>query len=607
MVPLSRPPPSTRPTNAQRFTPVLILTVIQGPDKGRVFELPDDEPQMVGRTSESLAMSDTTVSRRHAELTPDAGEWFIRDLGSQNGTWVNGERIAGTVRLTPGDQVRVGSTLLVFGRTGAKSDMSVKFVGPGILDTQVERRLASNEDSMILAEPEPRSAAIEHLQVIYRLTSLTSQAVDRDKLLAAVMELIFNEFKPDRGFIVFTDEPPTHENNNNSNQPTSSTTTKREKSQIELRPEVVRYSPRLTDKSERDIHVSRTIIQHVVRRGEGVLSSNAMSDPRFAAGESVHRFRIRSAICSPIAFRDRTFGAIYVDSSIANYTFTPEQLALMNAIGRHTGLALANAEAYAKRMHTERLAAIGQTVASLSHSIKNILQGLRGGADIVEMGLKKQDFAIARGGWDILRRNLDRIMDLTMNMLAYSRQRRVEPEITKVGPLIEEAVSLLHDAAERKGVACLVDVDPECPPVPLDAHLMHQALVNLIANAIEAVPARTGSVTVLAEYEHESQVFPGRPMLRISVIDNGPGIEPSRQTRIFEPFHTSKGLGGTGLGLAVTKRVATDHAGRIRVQSTPPNGAAFIIEIPADLTGASDPSATTEPRKASGDEYLLNY
>ena len=85
------------------------------------------------------------------------------------------------------------------------------------------------------------------------------------------------------------------------------------------------------------------------------------------------------------------------DSSIANYTFTPEQLALMNAIGQHTGLAMANAEANLEHLQTERLATIGQTVASLSHSIKNIIQGLRGGADVVEMG-----HARTLRGYDIL-------------------------------------------------------------------------------------------------------------------------------------------------------------------------------------------------------------
>ncbi len=128
------------------------------------------------------------------------------------------------------------------------------------------------------------------------------------------------------------------------------------------------------------IHVPRTILQHVLRKHEGVLASNAMTDPRFASGDSVQRMHVRSAICAPIRYRERVMGAIYIDSSVANYTFTAEQLALLNAVGAHTALALANHELVTQQLQTERLAAIGETVATLSHSIKNILQGLKGGA-----------------------------------------------------------------------------------------------------------------------------------------------------------------------------------------------------------------------------------
>ena len=364
---------------------VLILTVLQGPDKGRKFQLPPNQPQLVGRSSEALPLSDSTVSRRHAELTPDDGEWYLRDLSSQNGTYVNGVQITERTRLRLGDQIRTGASLFVFGRAEAGEELDlIRIVQPSHIDTTIERTLGSNDDSVIMSEPEPRSAAVHHLRVIYHLTALTSQYTSRDELLQAVMELVFTEFRPERGFIMLaTDVPSSH-----------SPASPPDPINTDFVPVVIKHRTPPKDKSVARIHVSRTIIQHALRNSEGVLSSNAMTDPRFAKGDSVQQLHIRSALCSPIEFGDRKFGAIYVDSSIANYTFTPEQLALLNAIGRHTGLALANAEAYAKKLATERLAAIGETVAILSHSIKNILQGLRGGADVVEMGLKKDDLKI---------------------------------------------------------------------------------------------------------------------------------------------------------------------------------------------------------------------
>ncbi|MBX3385692.1 MAG: FHA domain-containing protein [Phycisphaeraceae bacterium] len=574
---------------------MLLLSVIQGPDKGRTFQLPADEPQLIGRSSEALPLSDNTVSRRHAELTPDRGEWFVRDLNSQNGTHVNGVAIRERTKLRPGDQVRCGSTLFVFGGgepLDQREDLDlVRVLQPDQIDAEIERTLASNDDSVIMAEPEPRAAALHQLQLIYQLTALTTTLTDRDALLTAVLELVFNEFKPERGFIVLADTP--------ADAPPA-TPLPAQFPLPEFRTAVVRHRTPPKDRKDARIHVSRTILQHAFRSGEGVLSSNAMSDPRFAKGDSVQQFKIRSALCSPIEFQNRRFGAIYIDSSIANYTFTQDQLSLLNAIARHTGLALANAEAYAKKLQTERLAAVGETVASLSHSIKNILQGLRGGADVVDMGLTKEDLKVARGGWTILKRNVDRIMGLTLNMLAYSRQRTIEAELTPITPLLEECAQLLSDQCAARQIAMILDADPEIPPIPLDAALMHQAVVNLLVNAVEAVEPAKGAVTIRASYLPATNPAE-RSAVRIDVIDNGPGIAPDRHARIFQPFQTTKGLRGTGLGLAVTKRIIEEHAGSIYLRSAEGRGATFTVLLPAD---APDDGRTIDPSDTAGVQPL---
>jgi two-component system NtrC family sensor kinase len=554
---------------------VLLLSVIQGPDKGRRFELPDHEPQLIGRSSESLYLGDNTISRRHAELTPNAGRWYIRDLQSQNGTFVNGVRIRERTLLRPGDQVRTGATLFLFGAAEAGDPGLIHLVRPGELEYEIERTLASNEDSVVLAEPEPAAAAVEHLRILYDLMVLTTTETDRQRLLEGVMDLVFQEMKPERGFVMLLEDVP----------------------EPALRPAVIRYATLPAERAEATIHVSRTILQHVIRRAEGVLSSNAMHDPRFAAGDSVQQFRIRSAICAPIRFRERTRGAIYIDTSLANYTFTEQQLALMNAIGRHTGLVLANADLYAQKLQSERLAAIGETVASLAHSIRNILQGLKGGADVVEMGLRRDELALARSGWDILKRNLDRIAGLSTNMLAFGRQRHPELELARIGPIVEDCAQLLESLAAARRAALIIDVDAEMPPVPIDASLIHQALMNLMTNALEAVPAETGAVTVRASFHASGARGEGSPAVaEIMVIDNGPGMSREARARLFEPFRTTKGTRGTGLGLAVTKRIVEEHGGRVHVQSDAGRGATFRVVLPAERPRVGDPSDTATDR-----------
>ena len=90
---------------------MLVLEVIEGPDLGGVFPLPQDEPQLIGRSSEALPLADPTISRRHAELTPDEGKWYLRDLESANGTYLNGRLLTERVALRVGDEVGCGATL----------------------------------------------------------------------------------------------------------------------------------------------------------------------------------------------------------------------------------------------------------------------------------------------------------------------------------------------------------------------------------------------------------------------------------------------------------------------------------------------------------------
>lgn len=552
------------------------LTVIRGPDEGKEFPLPTGEPQLIGRSSEALPITDNTVSRRHAELTPDGSVWYISDLKSNNGTRVNGVAIKSRIRLEPGDEISVGITTLLFGISPDERKFSPVLLTDGDeQEIDVELTMPSSGDSYIGEGVDPAEVAADHLRVIYALTAITARIVDKRQLLDAVMVLIFNEFMPERGVIMIpgaTKESP-------------------------MVPGIIRYATPPTDEDAARIHVSTTILKAAMD-GDGVLSTNAMQDPRFASGDSVQQYQIRSAICSPITFGDQVFGAIYIDSSTVHHAFTREQLALLNAIGQHTGLALANADEHLKRVNSERMAAIGETVASLSHSIKNILQGLKGGADVVEIGLHKGDLDISRNGWGILRRNLDRIASLTMNMLTFSRKLQLQLEMTQINKLARDCAQLLENVCAEKGVALIVDADPEMPPISVDPSLIHQAIMNLVSNAIEAVEPETGAVTVRVSF-NESRPDKSRagvvlrPTVVISVIDNGPGISQDRLAWIFEPFNTTKGLKGTGLGLAVTKRIAYEHMGRIRVESTPGAGTVFKVILPADLDAQMDPSATS--------------
>jgi len=557
-----------RPVTDRTYdSPVLVLHVLQGPDRGKHFELPQNEPQMIGRSSESLPLTDTTVSRRHAELTPDGGKWFLRDLESANGTFINGELIHGRIELSPGDQVRCGDTLFLFNVSpeDERADI-ISLLDNDTIDTTIEgQQHVSGYPAPAAPSADGRQSAAAHLKLIYEMTALAARCADPSELLNRVMDLVFRELNPERGFILLQ--------RGAGDRPT---------------PAVVRYASKPRMRDDGRIPVSRTIVEHTLAHRQGVLSTNAMSDKRFEAGDSVQAYGIRSAICVPMVHGERIYGVIHVDSSLSHFTFTEAQLRLMTAIGQHAGMALTTADLIHDRLRTERLAAVGETVASLSHSIKNILQGLRGGTDAVELALDRSSMEMAREAWPIVSRNIDRIYALTLNMLAYSKPRSLDIELRDVRPLIEEVVRLFESSLERKQVGVLVDVADDVPPVPMDEGVIHQVLTNLLSNALDAVPQGKGVVSVRAEFDA------GDCEARIEVIDNGQGIPAERLESIFQPFSTTKGARGTGLGLAVSRKLVEEHGGRLEVCSSAGKGTTFSIILPTDR-GDLDAADTRQP------------
>ena len=574
--------------------------VLQGPDKGRRFELPDT-PTLVGRDSRQLPLSDNTVSRRHAELVPGDEAWTLRDLGSSNGTYINGLRVTNRYQLKLGDQIRVGRTLMVFGAQPGVSRASggdVNLAGEEAgLDAAIMHTVPSNDDSMVLAVPEPAAAAMSNLKILYQLGATLGSSFDIDQVIEVVMDLVFEHVKADRGIILLSDEKTT-----------------------ELVPKVVRTREEQENKEhlaaagkkddtaaginleapppDQKITASRTIINHVMEAGEGVLSSNAMNDKRFSAGKSVHAMSIRSALCVPIKARkldgkggDEIMGVIYIDSSARNYTYAPDQLRLLTAIGLQAGLAIQNAKLYRQGLQAERLAAIGETTAALSHSIKNILQALRGGADVVEMGIRGNNLIQITKGWRIAERNLQKIYNLTMNLLAFSKPR--EPRLEPINPrvLINDCVELIAAAANEKGVMVVADVDPDHPAIPIDPDGMHQVLMNLLSNALDAVEPQRGLIRVVGHYDADNKASV------IEVIDNGVGIPPSMMKHMFELFHSTKGNRGTGLGLAVAKKIVDEHEGSITAKSAQGEGTSFVVRLPVYHVNVGDASMTHGPMR----------
>jgi len=553
---------------------VATLHVLQGPDKGRTYQTPD-EPAVIGRSSDQIHLSDQTASRRHAEIRPDNGSWLLLDLNSSNGTYLNGQRVISPTPLRHGDQIKVGSTLLVF--TGQEHVGA--FSGPDRIADLVEfdpsatkgessilTSVDASEESVILQPPETADAVVAW-NVVYKIAEAIGAIESVEAFLERVTDVLFENLIVDHLVLLMGADEGS-----------------------KLTPQVVRYRSR--DKERRPkIVTSRTIIGHVLKTKEGVLCANAMTDDRFTGEskqDSIHRLGLRSIICVPIIARDKIHGVFHLDCSMSHHTYTQEQLRLAVAIGRLAGMAIENQRLLESRVRTERLAAAGEAVAYLSHHIRNIVQGMQGGAEVVELGMKRQTADAIQSGWAMVRRNLDRIYVLAMNMLTFSKERQPKIESAQLNKIVEDVIALVQSRGDEHGVMILTELD-EMPAIPLDPEGMHQVAHNIIVNAVEAAPPSGGRVNISTKYQ------PKDARVTLSIGDNGPGIPPEDRGRIFDAFYSSKGHGGTGLGLAAAKKIVSELNGVIEVESTLGEGTTFHVKLPAVHVRLADSDKTHGP------------
>ena len=562
------------------------LFVIQGRNRGSRYDLTNHEGAMsIGRESGNFVqLDDNEVSRRHAEIRRVGETFVVGDLKSSNGTWLNSRKIE-RAELSSGDQIQVGRTILVYARDGAEVPAAslVEIVPPSNA-AEGSRIVRTAREADVGGGPLPDDTqnrwlarARSNLQVMYRTALAVSHTLDIDELLGRILQLVFEWVEADRGCIMLLD------------------------------PE----SKQLRTKARRDrrvgeatsMAISRTILDYVLDRGEGVITSDAQDDDRFSGGNSVVRTGVREAICVPMQGRYGTVGVIYVDTTIplgdaierGQRLFTDEHLKLLIAIGHQAALAVEDTTYYSAMVQSERLAAVGQTIATLSHHIKNILQGIRGGSYLVDMGLENGDLAVIRKGWDIVNRNQNKISSLVMDMLSFSKEREPDPVPSDIAALITDIVETVQQRADEIGATLEWEPPADMPQLLFDPEALSRAILNVVTNALDAVEGRSSakvSLRVACDTEGER--------VRITVIDNGEGMSPETIAEIFNLFVSTKGARGTGLGLTVSRKILREHGGDIRVSSAPGAGSTFVLEFPLrtgdDRQPDSSPdSPATEP------------
>lgn len=510
----------------------------------RRYEVPP-EGLLIGRSAEAdIHLQDPLVSRRHARvaLLPDGVE--AEDLGSRNGIEVNGAAVP-RASLGEGDVLTVGGASF---RVAKCSDSSLgrTIITPDRAEALYASILEDNRDSRLV--------------VLYRAAQLLGSGFDLDELLGRVLDLVFEALPVRRGFALTLDGP-------------------------DAVPEIRAARP--GGGSGEGPPLSNTLIRHVVSRNEAMLTLDAQDDSRFDASASIVGHDIHAAMCAPLQGQAGVVGALYVDTGGAPTVLSRGDLELLTAIGRVVGIAVENARLYAENVRRERMAAIGEATAGLGHCIKNILTGIRGGGEFINLALAEQNLKYLERGWPILSRAVDRIDMLVMNMLMFSKDRAPERGPTDLNDLAAEVVGVLQPRADKYKVAIRLAAAGD-GRTDVDNRMVYRALLNLLINAIEATETDGGNVEVSVEWTPEGHF--------VHVRDDGPGIAPEIMPRLSEAFVSTKGSSGTGLGLACVYKVAREHGGHVVVESEPGQGARFSIYLPRpEVVGAGMPTAAQRP------------
>ncbi|MBP3957880.1 GAF domain-containing protein [Gemmata sp. G18] len=560
------------------------LIVTRGVDEGKQFELTGSTVTVGRHSANAVSLHDTQVSRRHLEVRAVAHGYELFDLGSGNGTLLNGQPVQ-VAPLRSGDAITVGQSVLMFtvGRNELPAlgnelteRVRLRAQPDQDLNSAIVRTVAVDAGSQILSRPSVATdwvrARLASLAALYETAEVVSHILDVDQLLGTVMDLVFKSVDADHGCFMVRDEDG------------------------RLVPKAVRY--REGTNRQEELAVSRTIVEHVIKEKQGVLVSDVHTDDRFSGVESLHRHNIREAICVPMKGRREVVGVLFLDTQstlkqvvargLDTGKFTEDHLHLASAIAHQAAIAVEESRYHEALVNAERLAAVGQTIAALSHHIKNIMQGVRFGADMVRTAIKESDTDLLGKGWKLVERNQGRIDELMLDMLSYSKEREPAVEPTDLNTLCEDVLEMVRGRATDRNVAIEWRAGAGVAVVPCDTEGIHRAVLNLVSNAIDALEDRPN-----AKLSVQALLEPDGTWAKIIVMDNGPGIPAEKFEDIFRPFVSTKGSRGTGLGLPVSRKIVREHGGDILVQSVLEKGSKFTIRLPMKSAFTGDANAGT--------------
>jgi PAS domain S-box-containing protein len=309
----------------------------------------------------------------------------------------------------------------------------------------------------------------------------------------------------------------------------------------------------------------RTVLVHDTAIAEGELA------------EALHDAGVRSYLSVPLVARGQVMGALTAAAGDGLPRYTPDDAARLEEMGGRMALAVDNARLYAEAIHAN--AAKGEFLAVMSHELRTPLNAIIGYADLLDAGVAGDLNDAQREQLSRIRIGSKHLLRLIEEVLLFSRleagREEVHREALDLGGLAREAAALVEPLAREKGLDFRVDVPAQPVPVVTDGGKVHQIVLNLLSNAVKFTDEGEVGVTLHAHDGHAV----------LQVRDTGIGIAPENLERIWDAFSQveqapTRRVGGTGLGLSVTRNLARLLGGDVVVDSAPGRGSAFTLRLP---------------------------
>lgn len=560
----------------------------------------------IGRSPKNtVTVEATTVSRHHAVIVSSDGRYYIKDLKSRNGTFVNNRRID-VNQVDHHDRITIGDQRFIF-LVAADEEVAPK--GDPLLDAGSSLALSREamEPSGFLAgeaeqarldlfpaqdrdlPPQPADSDARPLTLLQRLSArhraadpvaaaadLQSRMIadmhrahQRLSLLYRLSERLRATAKPaavlDEGVDLILEALPT-----------AARVLIMLRSGLTGTLKIVAGRNRTADDTaESDIRISRTLLEWVLTEKMALMTPDVSADSRLKDSESIRVGRFNAVICVPMMVSHKVVGLIYVDSEDLLNPLNQEDVAFTTAVGHELAMAIVNAQLQRSVIRSERMAAIGLTVSNLAHNIKNLAMMNQNALELMRIHLDRiQDDKIERC-WQIIEKGFTRTNTLSMDMLEYAREERLAPVSTDINRLIRENADLLfnqHLAAS--GANLILAMDDCIPEWVIDPKQFQRALVNIVVNAVDAVAKNPdGKIRIATSLGKDGRFV-------VAITDNGCGIPADKRKRIFDLFFTTKGTSGSGLGLPMVNKFVTASGGRLTVASKPGAGTLFKMAFP---------------------------